>query len=38
LIAGDLIPGKFGPLVAIFFAGTGLVLYNIIRKNVAKRK
>ena len=38
LIAGDIIPGKFGPLVAIFFAGAGLVLYNIIRKNKAKRR
>ena len=38
LIAGDVMPGKFGPLVAIFFAGAGLVLYNIIRKNKARGK
>ena len=38
LIAGDVMPGKFGPLVAIFFAGAGLVLYNIIRKSKARRK
>ena len=38
LIAGDLIPGKYGPLVAIFFAGAGLVLYNIIKKNKSRRK
>jgi hypothetical protein len=38
LIAGDLIPGGPGPLVAIFFAGAGLVVYNIIRKNKARSK
>ena len=38
LMTGDVIPGGFGPLVAIFFAGAGLVLYNIIRKNKARRK
>ena len=38
LIIADIMPGKFGPLVAIFFAGAGLVLYNIIRKNKARRK
>jgi len=38
LIAGDLMPGKYGPLVAIFFAGAGLVLYNIIKKNKSRRK
>jgi hypothetical protein len=37
LIAGDVIPGKYGPLVAILFAGAGLVTYNIIRKNKARR-
>lgn len=38
LITADLIPGKFGPLVAILFAGAGLVVYNIFRKNKARRK
>ena len=36
LIAGDLLPGKYGPLVAFVFAGGGLVIYNIIRKNKAR--
>jgi hypothetical protein len=36
LMAGDLVPGEFGPLVAIFFAGAGLVLYNIVRKRQSK--
>jgi hypothetical protein len=36
LIVSDLIPGKYGPLVAILFAGTGLVIYNIFRKRKAK--
>ncbi len=37
LIAGDVMPGKYGPLVAILFAGAGLVVYNIIRKSQARR-
>ena len=37
LITGDIIPGKYGPLVAIVFAGAGLVIYNIIRKSKARR-
>jgi hypothetical protein len=37
LIVGDIIPGKYGPLVAILFAGAGLVVYNIIRKSRARR-
>ncbi len=32
LIAGDKIPGGYGPLMAILFAGAGLVVYNILRK------
>jgi hypothetical protein len=36
LIAGDLIPGEYGPLVAIFFAGAGLVAYNILKKRKSK--
>jgi len=37
LIAGDKIPGGYGPLVAILFAGAGLIIYNIIVKNKARR-
>jgi len=36
LITGDILPGKYGPLVAFVFAGGGLVIYNIIRKNKAR--
>ncbi len=34
LIVGDYLPGKFGygPLIAIIFAGAGLVIYNVLRK------
>ena len=38
LIAGDKIPGGYGPLIAIILAGAGLVIYNITRKNKAKRQ
>lgn len=38
LMVGDKIPGGFGPLVAILFAGVGLVMYNIVAKNKARRK
>ena len=37
LIVADLIPGGYGPLVAILFAGAGLVIYNIIRKDKTNR-
>ena len=37
LMAGDKIPGGYGPLVAIVFAGAGLIVYNIIVKNKARR-
>ena len=37
LMVGDKIPGGYGPLVAIFFAGGGLIVYNIIVKNKARR-
>jgi hypothetical protein len=37
LIAGDKIPGGYGPLMAIIFAGAGLIIYNIIGKNKARR-
>jgi hypothetical protein len=36
LIVADILPGKYGPLVAIIFAGTGLVIYNLIRKRKIK--
>jgi hypothetical protein len=36
LMVGDIIPGKYGPLVSILFAGAGLVIYNIIRKRNAR--
>lgn len=33
LIAGDFMPNAtYGPLLAILFAGAGLVIYNIIRR------
>jgi hypothetical protein len=37
LITADIMPGKYGPLVAILFAGAGLVMYNIIVKGKARR-
>jgi hypothetical protein len=37
LMAGDKIPGGYGPLVAILFAGVGLVVYNMVTKNRARR-
>ena len=36
LIVADILPGKYGPLVAIVFAGAGLVIYNLIRKRKIK--
>ncbi len=38
LMAGDLLPGGYGPLVGIVFAGFGLVLYNLMRNNKMKPK
>lgn len=32
LIAGDKIPGGYGPLVAILFAGAAIVIYNILKR------
>lgn len=37
LIIGDVIPGEYGPLVAILFAGGALVLYNLLRRSRASR-
>jgi hypothetical protein len=38
LIVGDLMPrSTYGPLVAIIFAGAGLVIYNIWRKSKMQR-
>ena len=36
LIVADILPGRYGPLVAIAFAGAGLVIYNLIRKSKIK--
>ena len=38
LITAGLLSSTYGPLIAIFFAGAGLIIYNIFRKNKAKRK
>src|SRR5215469_13480344 len=32
LIVAGIISSTYGPLIAIFFAGAGLVIYNIFRK------
>lgn len=37
LMFSGIINSTYGPLMAIFFAGAGLVIYNIFRKNKAKR-
>jgi hypothetical protein len=38
LIVGDLLPhSTYGPLFAIVFAGTGLVIYNVMRKSKMRR-
>lgn len=36
LIAGDKMPGGYGPLIAIILAGAGIVIYNIISRNKAR--
>ncbi|MEP6466613.1 MAG: hypothetical protein ABJB05_09915 [Parafilimonas sp.] len=38
LITAGIISSTYGPLIAIFFAGAGLVMYNIFRKNNARSK
>jgi hypothetical protein len=38
LITAGVISSTYGPLIAILFAGAGLVIYNIFRRNNAKRK
>jgi hypothetical protein len=38
LIVAGIISSTYGPLIAIFFAGAGLVIYNIFRKNRVRRK
>ena len=38
LIVAGIISSTYGPLIAIFFAGIGLVIYNIFRKNKARPK
>ena len=38
LIIGDLVRGgAYGPLLAILFAGAGLVIYNVMRKSKMRR-
>ena len=37
LIVGDLLPGPYGPLLAILFAGAGLVIYNVMRRSKMRR-
>lgn len=38
LIVGDLLPhSTYGPLLAIMFAGGGLVIYNVMRKSKMRR-
>ena len=32
LMVGDWIPNGYGPLLAILFAGAGLVIFNVIRR------
>ena len=38
LIFSGIINSTYGPLMAIFFAGAGLVVFNIFRKNKARGK
>lgn len=38
LITDGILDSGYGPLIAILFAGAGLVIYNIIRKNRARNK
>lgn len=38
LITDGILNADYGPLVAILFAGAGLVIYNVIRKNKARGK
>ena len=38
LVVGDLMPrSTYGPLLAILFAGAGLVIYNVLRKSRMRR-
>ena len=39
LMFGDLVRGgTYGPLMAILFAGVGLVIYNVIRRSGMQKK
>ena len=38
LITAGILDSTYGPLIGIFFAGAGLVIYNVIRKNKARNK
>jgi hypothetical protein len=36
LIIANILPGSYGPLAAILFAGAGLIAYNLFRKKQTK--
>jgi hypothetical protein len=38
LVAGDKIPGGYGPLIAIILAGAGLVIYNVLKRKGQRKK
>jgi hypothetical protein len=38
LITDGILNTGYGPLMAIFFSGAGLVIYNVIRKNRARNR
>lgn len=37
LLSGDIIPGGYGPLFAILFAGAGLIIYNMATRGKLPR-
>lgn len=38
LVAGDKIPGNYGVLIAIMFAGAAIVVYNILKRKGRRNK
>jgi predicted MFS family arabinose efflux permease len=38
LITDGILNSGYGPLIAILFAGAGLVIYNVIRRNKARSR
>ncbi len=36
LIIANILPGSYGPLMGILFAGAGLITYNLFRKRETK--